>query len=84
MVRHLRGLFERAAILKVSGDARRAKGMIADPRLDASGLGAPCRIGKVRTVITFLIWHNGRMGFDDLIRGGAIESAFSSRRHESN
>ena len=38
MVRHLRGLFERAA---VSGDARRAKGVVADARGDAGGFGAP-------------------------------------------
>jgi len=43
MVRHLRGLFERAAVLQVSGDARRAKGVVADARGDACGSGAPRR-----------------------------------------
>ena len=41
MVRHLRGAFERAAVLQVSGDAGRAKGMIADARDDAGRPGAP-------------------------------------------
>jgi hypothetical protein len=41
MVRHLRRFFERAAVLQISGDARRPKGMIADLRADASGFGAP-------------------------------------------
>ncbi len=36
MVRHLRGLFKRAAVLQVSGDARGAKGVVADARGDAA------------------------------------------------
>ncbi len=47
MVRHLRRFFERAAVLQVSGDARRPKGMVADLRGEAGGFGAPLnhRIG---------------------------------------
>ena len=30
MVRHLRGAFERAAVLQIGGDARRAKRVVAD------------------------------------------------------
>ena len=47
MVRHLRGALQLAAVLQVGGDARGAKGMVADARGDASGLGAPLnhRIG---------------------------------------
>jgi len=41
MVRYLRGLFERAAVLQVSGDARRPEGVIADARDEAGGFGAP-------------------------------------------
>ena len=40
MVRHLRGLFKRAAVLQVSGDARGAKGVVADARGDSSGFRA--------------------------------------------
>ena len=40
MVRHLRGVFERAAVLQVSGDARGAKGVVADARGDAAGFRA--------------------------------------------
>ena len=35
MIGHLRGSFERAAVLEVSGDARRSNGMIAEARGDA-------------------------------------------------
>jgi hypothetical protein len=47
MVRHLRRFLQRAAVLQISGDARRPKGMIADLRGDAGGFGAPLdhRIG---------------------------------------
>ena len=47
MVRHPRGLFKRAAVLQISGDARRSKRVIADARGDAAGFGAPLnhRIG---------------------------------------
>ena len=34
MVRHLRGAFKRAAVLQIGGDARGAKGVIADARGD--------------------------------------------------
>jgi len=40
MVRHLRGLFERTAVLQISGDARGAKDVVANSRGDASGFGA--------------------------------------------
>jgi hypothetical protein len=43
MVRHLRRFFERAAVLQVSGDARRPKGMSADLRGDAGGQDEPRR-----------------------------------------
>jgi len=36
MVRHPRGAFKRAAVLQVSGDARGAKGVVADARGDAA------------------------------------------------
>jgi hypothetical protein len=47
VVRHLRGFFERAAVLQISGDAGRAESMIADARGDTGGTGAPLdhRIG---------------------------------------
>jgi hypothetical protein len=38
VVRHLRRLFERAAVLQISGDARRPKDEVADLRADAGGL----------------------------------------------
>ena len=38
MVRHLRGLFKRAAILQVGSDARRAEGVVADARADPAAL----------------------------------------------
>ena len=41
MVSHLRGAFERAAVFPIGGDDRGAKGVIADARGDAAGLGAP-------------------------------------------
>ena len=41
VVRHLRGLFKRAAVLQVSGDARGAEGVVADARGDAAGFRAP-------------------------------------------
>ena len=40
MVRHLRGLFERTAVLRISGDARGAKGVVADVGGDAAGFRA--------------------------------------------
>ena len=42
MVRHLRRFFERAAVLQISGDARRPKGVVADTRGDAGGFGRRC------------------------------------------
>src|ERR1700730_317466 len=47
MVRHLRRFSERAAVLQISGDARRPKGVVADVRGEAGGFGAPLnhRIG---------------------------------------
>ncbi len=36
---HLRGLFERAAVLQISGDARRTKGVVADVGNGAGGFG---------------------------------------------
>ena len=39
MVRHLRGLFEFAAILQIGGDAGAPEGMIADGRLNAGLAG---------------------------------------------
>ena len=47
MVRHLRGAFKRAAVFQIGGDARGAKGVVADARSDAAGFGAPLnhRIG---------------------------------------
>ena len=47
MVRHLRGALQRAAVFQISGDARRAKGVVADARGDAAGFRAPLnhRIG---------------------------------------
>jgi uncharacterized protein len=41
MVRHLRRLFERAAVLQVSGDARRPERVVAGARNDVGGFGAP-------------------------------------------
>jgi hypothetical protein len=41
MVRHLRGAFKRAAILQVICDARGAKGVVADARVDAGGFRVP-------------------------------------------
>jgi len=35
-----RGLFERTAVLQISGDARGAKDVVANSRGDASGFGA--------------------------------------------
>src|SRR5215468_4965267 len=40
MGRHLARLFERAAVLEVGGDARAAKGVVADLRCDAGRPGA--------------------------------------------
>ena len=47
MVRHLRGAFQRAAVFQISSDARGAKSVVADPRGDPGGFGAPLnhRIG---------------------------------------
>ena len=47
MVGHLGGAFKRAAVFQVSGDARGAKGVVADMCGDTAGFGAPlnCRIG---------------------------------------
>jgi hypothetical protein len=39
--RHLRGLFKRAAVFQIRGDARGAKGVVADMRGDAAGFRAP-------------------------------------------
>jgi len=39
MVRHSLSVFELPAVLQVGGDAGRAEGVIADPRLDASRAG---------------------------------------------
>ncbi len=41
MVRHLRGAFERTAVLEVGRDARRAERVVADLRGDAGGSGTP-------------------------------------------
>ena len=40
MVPHLRGAFKRAAVFQIRGDARGAKGVVADARGDAAGFGA--------------------------------------------
>ena len=47
MVGHLGGAFKRAAVFQVSGDARGAKGVVADMCGDTAGFGAPLnrRIG---------------------------------------
>ena len=41
MVRHLRGALQRAAVLQIGGDARGAKGVVADARGDPGGFRAP-------------------------------------------
>jgi hypothetical protein len=47
MVRHLRGAFERSAVLQISRNARRSERVVADARNDVGGFGAPLdhRIG---------------------------------------
>jgi hypothetical protein len=41
MVRHLRGAFERAAVLEISGNAGRAERVVANARNNVGGFGAP-------------------------------------------
>lgn len=47
MVRHLRRLFQRAAVLKVGGDAGRPEAVVADIGLDPGGRRPPAdhRVG---------------------------------------
>ena len=40
MIGHRSGLFQRAAVLEIGGDAGGAEGVVADLRLDPGGAGA--------------------------------------------
>jgi hypothetical protein len=79
IVRHLRRLFERPAVLHVSGDARRAKGVVADLRRDAcgflgfSGLASPYSLTGKITVYNVAVW--ALHYFSSAIRPSALGAA---------